>query len=84
MNDKEIIVCRCEEVTLSELQQTADTYSCSARELKLRTRAGMGFCGGRTCSTMIEVLAHNEREKTLKFQAPIRPIHFGKLGGEIS
>ncbi|NBJ69220.1 (2Fe-2S)-binding protein [Roseburia sp. 1XD42-34] len=87
VDEKEIIVCRCEEVTLSELELTAATYNCSARELKLRTRAGMGFCGGRTCRTMIEAFGIDKREKnrnqvTLKYQAPVRPVPFGKLGGK--
>ena len=44
-----LIICRCEEVSLEDIENTASKYSCSARELKLRTRAGMGYCGGRTC-----------------------------------
>ncbi|MFP3821983.1 (2Fe-2S)-binding protein, partial [Bacillus sp. SIMBA_008] len=48
-NKDHLIVCRCEEVTYGQLQSTIAAYKCSARELKLRTRAGMGFCGGRTC-----------------------------------
>lgn len=42
-NKNNLIVCRCEEVTYGQLQSTIAEYNCSARELKLRTRAGMGF-----------------------------------------
>ena len=52
-NKDHLIVCRCEEVTYGQLQSTIADYKCSARELKLRTRAGMGFCGGRTCRMMM-------------------------------
>ncbi|WP_079529123.1 (2Fe-2S)-binding protein [Halobacillus hunanensis] len=81
-----MIVCRCEEVTYKELLETADKYDCSARELKLRTRAGMGYCGGRTCRNMVDKMAStmesNKRtQTTLKYQPPIRPIRFGDLGG---
>jgi len=51
---KNDVVCRCEEVTYKELEETVEIYNCTARELKLRTRAGMGYCGGRTCRSMIE------------------------------
>src|SRR5690625_7990070 len=51
-----MIICRCEEVTLKDIQDTADKYECSAREVKLRTRAGMGYCGGRTCRTAVDAV----------------------------
>lgn len=82
-----MIVCRCEGVTFKELRETAAKYKCSARELKLRTRAGMGYCGGRTCRSLVDQCAYNmtdehKKEITLKYQPPIRPIYFGQLGGE--
>lgn len=85
----EMIICRCEEVTYKELVETANQYNCSARELKLRTRAGMGYCGGRTCRNMVDKMATNltstkQTEITLKYQPPIRPISFGDLGGDES
>ncbi|WP_106497802.1 (2Fe-2S)-binding protein [Lentibacillus sp. Marseille-P4043] len=87
MTEKEMIVCRCEEVTYKELIETAETYNCSARELKLRTRAGMGYCGGRTCRNMVDKVSetldtNNRTQITLKYQPPIRPVRFGDLGGQ--
>lgn len=87
MTEKDMIICRCEAVTFQELCETAATYKCSARELKLRTRAGMGYCGGRTCRTLVDkcatqVTGEERKEITLKYQPPIRPVYFGKLGGE--
>ncbi|SDJ13309.1 (2Fe-2S)-binding protein [Natribacillus halophilus] len=84
-----LIVCRCEEVSLETLQKTAYQYHCSSRELKLRTRAGMGVCGGRSCRMMIEQIATaGDNEKNyetetipLKYQPPIRPVPFGVWGG---
>lgn len=87
MNSNEaIVICRCEEVTYEELRSTAEIYQCTARELKLRTRAGMGFCGGRTCRMMVDrivesVCPHlNSSEIPLKYQPPIRPVSFGTVG----
>ncbi len=86
---QDMIVCRCEEVTLKNLQETAEKYNCSARELKLRTRAGMGFCGGRTCRPAVDkVISELTNEDPtnqipLKVQPPVRPIALTDLGGAI-
>ncbi|TXK85951.1 (2Fe-2S)-binding protein [Paenibacillus sp. N3.4] len=87
MDPKKVIVCRCEEVSLHELEQTAKTYQCSSRELKLRTRAGMGYCSGRTCRQLIDMIAAESTEKApthaipLGYQPPVRPVSFDLLGG---
>jgi NAD(P)H-nitrite reductase large subunit len=86
MVQEKMIICRCEEVTLGELVKTIEQHLCSSRELKLRTRAGMGYCGGRTCRMLVDTifeqcsgqpLPHNV---PLKYQPPVRPISFGDLG----
>lgn len=80
-----LMVCRCEEVTLADIQTAASQYKCSAREIKLRTRAGMGFCGGRTCRSAVDaVLEEVTGEKPghdipLKVQPPVRPVSLSVL-----
>jgi bacterioferritin-associated ferredoxin len=87
LKTREMIICRCEEVTLEEVMETARLYTCSARELKLRTRAGMGYCGGRTCrplmDTLIQRIAGQEspHDVPLGYQPPVRPVSFHLLGG---
>lgn len=84
-----LIICRCEEVSLEDIKDTADTYKCSAREVKLRTRAGMGYCGGRTCRPAVDAILHEiTGEKPgddipLKVQPPVRPISLSELGGKL-
>ncbi|EZH66586.1 pyridine nucleotide-disulfide oxidoreductase [Bacillaceae bacterium JMAK1] len=76
---KDVIVCRCEGTTLEEIATIAAEYQCSAREVKLRTRAGMGYCGGRTCRGFIDyIVSHhsNHQELTLHHRPPVRPIPF--------
>ncbi|HLR22993.1 MAG TPA: (2Fe-2S)-binding protein [Pseudogracilibacillus sp.] len=86
---EDIIVCRCEEVSLKDLEKTAEKYNCTARELKLRTRAGMGICGGRTCRPAVDkVLSHLTNENPtdavpLKVAPPVRPVSLHNLGGDI-
>lgn len=85
---EDVYVCRCEEVTLKELKETARKHECSARELKLRTRAGMGICGGRTCRPSVDKVlrevAHEEPTDALplKVAPPVRPVTLAQLGGE--
>lgn len=83
----DLIICRCEEVTLGDLKEAAKKYNTTARELKLRTRAGMGYCGGRTCRPAVDHVIHRVIGKEpihdipLKVQPPVRPIPLIELGG---
>ncbi len=47
------IVCRCEEVTKEEIMEAMRAGADSLDAIKKRTRAGMGFCQGRTCKRLI-------------------------------
>jgi NAD(P)H-nitrite reductase large subunit len=82
MQSNKIIICRCEEVSLEELIATIQEHGCSSRELKLRTRAGMGYCGGRTCRNLIDKIVDKEtgndipNDIPLGYQPPVRPINF--------
>ncbi len=86
-NKESLIICRCEEVTYEQLHSTAQEHKCTARELKLRTRAGMGFCGGRTCRVVLDQMIENvlpdvlPGDIPLKYQPPVRPVTFGIVGG---
>lgn len=82
-----LIICRCEEVSLNDIQKVAKTYDCSAREIKLRTRVGMGYCGGRTCRPAVDAVIKEvtgeqpEDHIPLKVQPPVRPSMLTTLGG---
>lgn len=83
---EDIVICRCENVTLKHILETVEKYDSSVRETKLRTRAGMGFCGGRICKNHIDKIINKEQKinnefTTMKVQPPVRPITFGYLGG---
>lgn len=87
-NTENMVICRCEEVTIKDLVDTAKKYQCSSRELKLRTRAAMGYCGGRTCRPLIDQLTQeisdqpSAQKHPLNYRPPIRPISFEDIGGE--
>jgi NAD(P)H-nitrite reductase large subunit len=53
MEEKMIIICRCEDLKLDEIRAAiADGYT-DFEELKRFLRCGMGPCGGRTCLPLI-------------------------------
>jgi NADPH-dependent 2,4-dienoyl-CoA reductase/sulfur reductase-like enzyme/bacterioferritin-associated ferredoxin len=51
------VVCRCESVTLHELESALAEGPRTAGALKRMTRAGMGKCQGRYCSPVITTMA---------------------------
>lgn len=56
MSKQETIICRCEEVTQEEIISAIQAGDTTLDAIKKRTRAGMGFCQGRTCRRLIAQL----------------------------
>ncbi|RCK72553.1 MAG: Sarcosine oxidase alpha subunit [Anaerolineae bacterium] len=52
--EDDTIVCRCERVTLAEIKEVIRSGVRDMNEIKALTRAGMGACGGKTCSSIIK------------------------------
>ncbi len=50
----DMIVCRCERVSLAEIKAVIQSGVCDMNEIKAITRAGMGACGGKTCASLIK------------------------------
>ncbi|RKZ30028.1 (2Fe-2S)-binding protein [bacterium] len=51
--DEEIIICRCEDITLDEIRRAIRQGYTDFEELKRYLRVGMGPCQGRTCTSLI-------------------------------
>ncbi len=88
--DDDMLVCRCEEVTLGEIRQAIREGARDVTGVKRRVRAGMGLCQGRTCEKMVQQILCQELglapDKVGKSSArpPVRPITFGELAkGEV-
>ena len=85
---QDIIICRCEEITLSEIIQAIKEGAKDINGVKRRTRAGMGLCQGRTCEKLIQQILEKELKKFPKNikmgtdRPPIKPVTFGELGGK--
>ncbi|QVL37608.1 (2Fe-2S)-binding protein [Aminirod propionatiphilus] len=88
--EKEIVVCRCEEVTMEEIRKWIDRGYDSFDELKRVLRVGMGPCQGRGCRDIILKEIARARNVPVSevdpgtFRPPAKPIKLGILaeGGD--
>ncbi len=67
---KPSIVCRCEDVTLAEVEAAIDDGLVTPDEIKRIKRCGMGHCQGRTCLSQIIRLIAGKTGKKLPEVAP--------------
>ena len=90
----DMIVCRCEEVTVAEIKEAIRQGAKDVVGVKRRVRAGMGLCQGQTCQRLVqniiaaEILAQELGAKpwevgTSSARPPIRPISFGDLANGV-
>lgn len=90
MNDDNIIICRCEEVTKGEIRQAIKAGALTPQAVKRFTRAGMGLCQGRTCRRLIAQIIAQETGQPMAeilpstYRPPTRPLTVVSLKGEQS
>ena len=79
-NNTDKIVCRCEDITESEILEAIEQGATTADEVKRLTRAGMGHCQGRTCRRLVnQMLARAlgqkpETQRPITQRAPLQPL----------
>ncbi len=74
------VVCRCEEVTAGALRSAMAAGAASLATLKRATRAGMGRCAGRFCSTALARLCGVSSEAAFAApRLPLRPVLAGAI-----
>ncbi len=88
--DDDMLVCRCEEITVGEIREAIRQGARDVTGIKRRTRAGMGLCQGRTCEKLVQAILRQElcnapeEISAATPRPPVRPITFGALGrGEV-
>jgi bacterioferritin-associated ferredoxin len=54
MDKKNIIICRCEDVTLEDLHKKIDEGYETFEDLKRLLRVGMGPCQANTCGQLVQ------------------------------
>jgi sarcosine oxidase, subunit alpha len=71
----DLIVCRCERVSLADIKEVIRSGVRDMNEIKALTRAGMGACGGKTCSSLIlrafQELGIDPQQVTPNVQRPL-------------
>jgi NAD(P)H-nitrite reductase large subunit len=84
----ETIICRCEEIKAVDITQAIADGAVSLRDVKGRTRAGMGHCQGRMCATAIAGMIAQQRGIPVEeaglssIRPPVKPIPLSALLAE--
>lgn len=85
-NEDGMIICRCEEVTRREILDAIADGARDLRGVRIRTRAGMGLCQGKTCERAVRQIISQETGRKQSELAsstrrpPVRPLEIGLLG----
>jgi thioredoxin reductase len=85
--NNDTIICRCENVTLAALRDALAAGHLAPNTIKRVTRAGMGWCGGRTCLHAVSALAqlHGAPSTAMMTPRPLaRPIPLASLANEVT
>ena len=83
--NRDVIICRCEDVTYGEIVDAVDAGLTTTEEIKRVLRCGMGPCQGRTCSRLIaRIIAEKTGAKVADVpypavRPPSRPVEIGTL-----
>ena len=83
----EVFLCRCCEVSESEVRQAVREGARTVAAVKIRTRAGMGLCQGRTCRRLIgRVISEETGQSPADIlpptsRPPVRTISLDALAG---
>ncbi len=87
MSDGKVIVCRCNDVTVEEIEALIDEGVTDIEEIKRLLRIGMGPCQGRTCIPLVmAILARRTGKKPDEIplpraRVPIRPVRVEVIVG---
>ena len=78
--NEDIIICRCEEIRLSEIKKAISEGARDVDAVKRMTRAGMGLCQSKTCYNLIAKIISKEvgieisKLTPFTVRPPVRPI----------
>ena len=88
MEDKDIIICRCQEVSRQEILDAIADGALTVDGVKRRTRAGMGLCQGKTSERLVARIIAEQTGRPMaeilppKSRIPVRPVKIGIIGGQ--
>ena len=87
MPSEDWVICRCEEVRLSEVLAAVGQGARDVDAVKRMTRAGMGLCQGRTCARLVSQIIARELQvpvaqvRQARQRLPVRPTPASLFGG---
>lgn len=85
MKEEDIVICRCEDITLGSIKKAIKDGARDVSSVKRLTRAGMGTCQGYICEYLIEIIISKELGISiknvgfLKTRLPVHPIKIKEL-----
>lgn len=88
MIKKKTIVCRCEDLTLKDVENAIDAGYTDLEELRKKLRIGMGPCQGRVCIQLVQKILEKKTGKKIsikslpKARPPIIPVSLGTLASD--
>ena len=84
-SDPAVTVCRCEEVTVAEIERVVALGCPGPNQAKAFTRCGMGPCQGRMCATVVSEMFAERRHAGVgavghyRIRPPVKPLTVGEL-----
>ena len=84
-SDPAVTVCRCEEVTVAEIERVVALGCPGPNQAKAFTRCGMGPCQGRMCTTVVSEMFAERRHAGIgavghyRIRPPVKPVTVGEL-----
>ena len=85
MEDDDMIICRCEEITKGEIRRAVYEGMHTVEELRRYIRNGMGLCQGKTCGRLVKRIVAAELNvpvqevKSATVRNPMRPTEISIL-----
>ena len=86
-SDPAVTVCRCDEVTVAEIERVIGDGCPGPDQAKAFTRCGMGPCQGRMCGTVVSEMFAERRHADVgavghyRIRPPVKPVTVGELAG---
>ncbi len=83
MSDNEIIICRCEDITLKDIKDAISNGYRDIESLRRHLKLGTGPCQGKTCIPLAEKILAKELKKKVNevgrpaARPPESPVPFG-------
>jgi len=87
IDNEDLIICRCEEISKKEILEAIADGARDLRGVRIRTRAGMGLCQGRSCEVLVRKIISQQLGTNLKelppstIRPPVRPIELRLFRG---